>query len=138
MGRHLILYDGVCGLCNRMNQFVLAHDHAGGFDFAAQQSDTGRRLLVQAGADPDALTTLFVIADYRGAAPALLSRSRAVFFIAKHLGGIWRLAGLFSILPDGVVDRGYDFVARRRYRWFGQHDTCPLPTPDTRRRFIDV
>ena len=97
-----------------------------------------RTCLAPSGTDPDALTTLFVIADYRGAMPTLLSRARAVLFVARQLGGIWRLTSLFSILPDGVLDRAYDFVARRRYRWFGQYDACPVPTPETRRRFIDV
>ena len=138
MGRHLILYDGVCGLCNRLNQFVLARDARRVFDFAAQQSTTGREYLLRFGADPAALTTLFVITDYRTAAPQLLSRARAVLFILEQVGRPWSWLRLFSMLPDGVLNLGYELVARNRYRVFGQHDSCPLPTPDTRARFIDV
>lgn len=138
VGRHLILYDGVCGLCNRLNQFVLARDPAGRFDFAAQQSAAGRRYLQQHGADPDTLSTLFVIDDYRGARPRLLSRARAALFVAGEIGAPWSALRVFSILPDGVLNVGYDLVARHRYRLFGRHDRCPLPAPGTRERFIDV
>ena len=138
VGRHLILYDGVCGLCNRTNQFVLTRDRQGVFDFAAQQSVTGQEHLQRIGADPAALTTLYVIAGYRTAAPQLLSRARAVLFILGHVGRPWSWLQLFRILPDSVLNSGYDLVARNRYRLFGQHDGCPLPTPETRARFIDV
>jgi predicted DCC family thiol-disulfide oxidoreductase YuxK len=121
-----------------MNQFVLAHDAQRGFDFAAQQSATGRDYLLRFGANPAALTTLFVIADYRAAAPQLLSRARAVLFILGQIGPPWSWLRLFSILPDGVLNGGYELVARNRYRLFGQHDSCPLPSPETRARFIDV
>ena len=138
VGRHLILYDGVCGLCNRLNQFVLARDRQGVFDFAAQQSVTGHGHLQRFGADPAALTTLYVIADYRTAAPQLLGRARAVLFILGQVGRPWSWLRLFWIVPDGVLNSGYDLVARNRYRLFGQYDSCPMPTPETRARFIDV
>ena len=138
MGRHLILYDGVCGLCNRMNQFVLARDPQGIFAFAAQQSETGREYLRRFGADPAALTTLHLIADYRTATPQFLGRARAVLFIVGQLGRPWSWLRLFRMLPDSVSNSGYDLVARNRYDLFGQYDSCPLPTPETRARFIDV
>ena len=137
-GEHLLLYDGVCGLCNRVNRFVLRRDRAGTFDFAALQSRTAREVLAPFGVDPGQLRTFYVIAGYRGADPILLERSRAALFVLRTLGGPWKALTLLGVLPRTLLDAAYDAVARRRYRLFGRFDVCPLPAPEHRRRFLDV
>jgi predicted DCC family thiol-disulfide oxidoreductase YuxK len=137
-GQHLFLYDGVCGLCNRVNQFVLGRDAGARFDFASLQSPTGRAILTKLGRNPDALDTFYVVKDYRTAAPELLSKARGGLFVLETIGGIWRAAAAARILPAPLLDFLYDLVARYRYRLFGRFDSCPLPTPENRRRFIDV
>ncbi|MBI2543900.1 MAG: DUF393 domain-containing protein [Candidatus Rokubacteria bacterium] len=119
-GRHVILYDGVCGLCNGLIRFVLARDARGAFRFASLQ------------------ITLYLIAHYATERQAIHTRSRAVLLILRELGGPWRAAGILGRLPAFVLDRAYDLVARTRYRIFGRYDACPLPRPEWRDRFIDV
>jgi predicted DCC family thiol-disulfide oxidoreductase YuxK len=137
-GEHVILYDGVCGLCNRVNQFVLSHDSGSVFDFASLQSETGRSFVKRFGREPDALDTFYVVTNYRSGSPALLSRAEAALFIMKTIGAPWSWLGAFGILPKTVLNWSYDIVARNRYRVFGRYDSCPLPGPDQRRRFIDI
>jgi predicted DCC family thiol-disulfide oxidoreductase YuxK len=136
-GRHLMLYDGVCGLCNRVNRFVLRHDRNGRFDFAPLQSPTGQRFLRQLGKDPEALDTFYVVADYRSGG-TVLSRARAALFVLDSLGAPWRAAAVVRILPARLLDGLYTLVARHRYRVFGRFDACPLPRPEDRARFIDT
>lgn len=137
-GRHLILYDGVCGLCNRMNTFVLARDPAGIFHFAPLQSELSRSLLFRFGRNPDVLDTFFVVADYRSRNPRLLLKAHAALFIARQIGGVWKLATILKVLPDVLLDSGYDLIARNRYRIFGRYDACLLPKPEHRTRFIGL
>ncbi len=135
---HLILYDGLCGLCSRLNRFVLARDSAGAFCFASLQSTYGRSLLVTFGRDPDVLETFYVVANCWTESPTLLTKSRAALFVANVLGRPWRWAGLFGVLPTPLLDWLYDRVARNRYRLFGRHDICPLPSPGHAGRFIEI
>jgi predicted DCC family thiol-disulfide oxidoreductase YuxK len=136
-GRHLLLYDGVCGLCDRLVQFVLAHDPGGVFDFAPLQSATGRAAVAREGGDPDALTSFYVVRDYRTAQARSLVKARAALFVARALGFPWNAAALAGVLPTTVLDWGYDVVARSRYRVFGRFDQCVLPRPEQRKRFVD-
>ena len=137
-GRHLLLYDGVCGLCNRVTRFVLRRDPAGLFDFASLQSETGRAFLLRSGRHPGDLDTVFVVADYRLDSRRVLSKSGASLFIADSVGGPWRIFAVLRVLPAAVRDFFYDLIARSRYRIFGRYDTCPIPAPEHRKRFIDV
>ena len=135
----LILYDGVCGLCNRGVRFVLKRDRNGLFRFAPLQSSASRKILSQYGVEPDALDTFYVVVDLGKASERLLSRSAAALHIAARLGGAWKLAAAaLRILPSGMRDRLYDLVARHRYRFFGKYQTCPLPEARYRERFIDA
>jgi predicted DCC family thiol-disulfide oxidoreductase YuxK len=137
-GRHLLLYDGVCGLCDHLVQFVLAHDARHTFDFAPLQSGTGRAAVAREGGDPDALTSFYVVRDYQTAHPRSLVKARAALVVARELGWPWRVASLCGVLPTALLDVGYDLVARYRYRVFGRFEQCMLPRPDQRGRFIDV
>lgn len=138
MARHLVLFDGVCGLCNRGVRFVLPRDRAPVFDFASLQSATGRSWLTRFGRDPDALDTFVVITDYHGDTPGIRVRSDAALFVTGALGQPWRTMAVFRLVPRAIRDFAYDLIARRRYRLFGRYDTCPLPAPDERQRFIDL
>jgi predicted DCC family thiol-disulfide oxidoreductase YuxK len=137
-GQSLVLYDGVCGLCNRANQFILARDPRGVFDFASLQSQVGRATLVRFHRNPDDMNTFFVVVDYRGGAPVLLAKARAALFVMKALGAPWRWLAVVGVLPDAILDRGYDLLARNRYRLFGRYESCVMPTAEYKRRFIDV
>jgi predicted DCC family thiol-disulfide oxidoreductase YuxK len=137
-GRHLVLYDGVCGFCNRMNQFVLARDARGVFDFASLQSATGHRIVERFGRNAADLDTFYVVENYRSAAPSLLSKSSAALFVLSAIGGAWRWLAVAGVLPAALRNAAYDFVARRRYRLFGRSETCILPAPEHRARFIDL
>jgi predicted DCC family thiol-disulfide oxidoreductase YuxK len=136
-GDHLVLYDGVCGLCNRLTQFILAHDRRRIFDFASLQSEVGRAQVARFGGDPDNLTSFYVVSDYRQAAARLRARSRAALFVAGALGWPWNAAGMLGVLPTAVLDPLYNLVARHRYQVFGQMDQCTIPKPEYRSRFID-
>lgn len=131
--RPLILYDGVCGLCNRLVQFVLKHDREQIFRFAALQGSTAEAILRRFGENPQALDTMYVVTGER-----LLARSDAAMLIAQQLGGAWRaLAAMFRVLPKGIREWTYNQVARRRYRLFGRYETCPLPDARVRERFLE-
>jgi predicted DCC family thiol-disulfide oxidoreductase YuxK len=136
-GRHLILYDGICGLCNRLNTFVLSRDPQGLFHFAPLQGDLGHATLRRFGRDPRVLDTFYVIANYDSSTPHLLSKAKAALFVATHLKGVVRLAGIVRILPEVVLNAVYDLIARYRYRIFGRYDVCPIPKPEHKGRFID-
>ena len=136
-GRTLLLYDGVCGLCNHLVQFLMRRDRRDRLRFAALQSPLGRSLVQAAGGDPDVLDTLYVIVGGPHG-PRARVRSRAVLSAVAALGGIYRPMSWLRIVPAFVLDPLYRLVARIRYRVFGRHDTCVLPTPEERARFLDV
>ena len=133
-----MFYDGYCGLCDRFVRFLLARDTKGRLRFAPLQGALARRELVPAGHDTADLDTVLVIAGYREPGQRVLARSRAVLYAISQLGGPWAaLAAAGSVVPVFVADWFYSAVARRRYRLFGRFDTCPLPRPEWRNRFID-
>ncbi len=137
-GEHLILYDGVCGLCNRLNQFVLLRDTRAVFAFASLQSPTARSVLQQLGGNAEGLNTVYVVVNYRSKSPALLSKAGAASFVLRTLGIRGPLSWAFRVLPDGLLKLGYDLIARNRYRVFGQSETCIMPSAEFRKRFIDL
>jgi len=137
-GQHLILYDGVCGLCNAAVQFLLPRDRRHMFDYASLQSQTGRMWLTRFGKQSAALDTIVVITDYLGSTPALRSKADAALFVANLLGQPWRSFALLRVFPNALLNIGYDLIARNRYRLFGRYDACLLPRAEERDRFIDV
>jgi predicted DCC family thiol-disulfide oxidoreductase YuxK len=138
-GEHLLLYDGVCALCNGTVRFVLERerDPRGIFDFAALQGRTGQALLRRFGRSVSDLDTVYVVAGYRSPAPVMLDRSTAAIFVLMQLRRPWRWLAAAHVLPTAVRDWLYNLVARNRYGWFGRFDTCMLPPPDVARRFLD-
>ena len=134
----IVFYDGVCGLCNRLNQFLLRRDREARIRFAALQSPIARQLLAAHGLDPSDLDTVYVMADWTAGSERVLARSRAVLHALGQLGGAWRaLARIGTLVPRPLADLVYRGVARSRYRIFGQFDRCQIPPPEWRERFLD-
>ena len=127
----VILFDGVCNLCEGFVQFVIRHDPEATFRFAPLQSEPGERLLEQCGWETSALEGVVLVTD-RGC----YRKSDAVIRTAMRLGWPYRLLGPTRVLPRVLRDVVYDVVADRRYGWFGQKDQCMMPTPDIRSRFL--
>jgi len=139
MAEPIILYDGVCGLCNRLVQFLLKHDKQGRLRFASLQSDFAAKVLQRHGIDPKDLDTLHVIENYEQPGERVLQRSDAVLRASRELGGFWSASAAgATVIPRVLRDMVYRFVARNRYRVFGKYDTCMLPEPNQRSRFLDV
>jgi predicted DCC family thiol-disulfide oxidoreductase YuxK len=134
--RHLVFYDGVCGLCNRLVRWLLRADRDELLGFASLQGATARQRLGEHGVIV-AEDTLYVLAGCDSPQPRLLSRSAAVLFLLEATGRR-RTAGILSVLPVAVLDWGYDRVAATRYHLFGRYATCPLPSAEHRRRFLDM
>ena len=128
----LILFDGVCNLCAWAVRFIIERDPCGVFRFAALQSETGRRHLEAHGLPTDSLGTFVLIED--GAA---FTESTAALRVARRLSFPWPLCYAAIVLPRFVRDPLYRFIARNRYRWFGKQDSCLMPTPELRARFVD-
>lgn len=131
----LILYDGVCKLCHAAVRFVLARDRHARFRFAALDSPAARARLADAGARGlETLPDSVVLIDGAG----VHVRSTAALRIARALGFPWSLACLAIVVPRPLRDALYDAIARRRYRWFGREDACPMPPPGVADRFLDA
>ena len=129
--RAVIVFDGVCVLCSRSVQFVLKHDKQRRFRFATMQSKSGALLMRTHGLDPADPASMLL---FEGG--TAWTDSEAVLRIAAGFGGAWRLTAAARIVPKGLRDTMYRFIARRRYRWFGKRDTCLLPSVETADRFL--
>jgi predicted DCC family thiol-disulfide oxidoreductase YuxK len=135
----IILYDGVCGLCNRLVQFLIKRDKRGVLQFASLQSDFAAKILGRHGIDPTALDTFHLVVNYEQPEERVLSRGDAVLRAGRELGGFWKtLAAVAQIIPRPLRDLIYRFIARYRYQVFGKYETCMLPKPDQRSRFLDL
>ena len=134
--RPVILFDGVCNLCNSAVRWVIERDKEGRFDFASLQSDAARQELVKVmdANEIDALPDSIVLLDAHG----VHIRSAAALRIVRELGYPFALLRLGIVLPRPIRDLIYDLIARNRYRWFGRRDTCMTPTPDIAARFLDA
>lgn len=127
-----ILFDGVCNLCNGSVQFILRRDPQARFRFASLQSEAGRRLVTEQGLDPEVLNSVILIEDGR-----VYRESTAALRIARHMSGAWKLLRVLVLIPRPIRDAVYRLIARNRYRWFGKSETCWLPTPELRARFLN-
>jgi predicted DCC family thiol-disulfide oxidoreductase YuxK len=135
----IILYDGVCGFCNGMVQFLLKHDKDGRLRFAALQSDFAEKVLRRHGFDAKDLDTVHVVENYEQPGERVLQRSDAILRAGRELGGFWSASSSVArVVPRVLRDLVYRFVATNRYRVFGKYDSCMLPDPNERSRFLDV
>ena len=128
---HLMLFDGVCHLCNASVRFILRHDRAGRIRFASIQSPLGHSLCACYGLDPEAPAAVLFLTP----AGAFMAGD-AVLEIARALGGWWKIALVLKAVPHGQRDALYHFVARHRYRWFGREESCMLPTTNLLERTV--
>lgn len=135
-GHAVILYDGVCGLCNGLVQFILPKDRQHFFYFASLQSEYARDILQKHGKNPDDLNTVYVVADRLTERERLLSKSSAALYVTQRLGFPFNLTFALRIIPPIILNMGYDVVASNRYKWFGKHDMCMAPLETDRQRFL--
>ena len=129
----VVLFDGVCNLCNRSVAFIIRHDPKSRFRLAALQSDVGRELLALHGLNADEVNTVVLIAGDR-----VYTKSEAAVRIARRLSGWARLWWWAGLVPRPLRDAVYDWVSRNRFRWFGRRDACMAPAPGVRERFLDA
>lgn len=127
----LLLFDGVCNLCNVAVTFVIERDPNAHVRFASLQSETGQAILNQLGRPLEQFDSFVLWEDGR-----FHEKSTAALRVARHLSGGWPLLYGFMIVPKGIRDAVYSLVARHRYRWFGKRDACMLPTPALKMRFL--
>ena len=128
----VVLFDGVCNLCNGSVQFIIARDPSAHFRFAPLASAAARTLIEEA-ADGEPLPDSIVLIEGR----RMYTRSAAALRIARRLRFPWPLLYGWIIMPRSWRDTIYDLIARNRYRWFGKATECRLPTPQLRARFLD-
>jgi len=133
INQRIILFDGICNLCNGAVNFIIDHDPKGKFKFAALQSEFGQQQLAELGYDQKDLDSLVLLFDNQ-----VFKKSTAALKIANELNGLYPLFYLFIILPPFIRDAAYDLIARNRYKWFGKRDSCRMPTPELESRFVEA
>lgn len=126
----IILFDGECNFCDKSVQFIIKRDPKGYFKFASLQSDIGIKLLEKYNASPD--LDSFVLIDGNNC----FFKSSAALRVCKNLKGFWKLPYLLLIVPKPIRDIFYGIIAKNRYKWFGTKDSCMLPSPEERKRFL--
>ncbi|MBO0960224.1 thiol-disulfide oxidoreductase DCC family protein [Neobacillus sp. MM2021_6] len=127
----IILFDGVCNLCDRSVQFIIKRDPQGKFKFAALQSEIGQELLKKHGFKSN-ISSFVLIENGK-----VYVKSGAAIRVSKQLYGIWKMSTIFLVIPPFIRDKLYDVIAKNRYKWFGKKDSCLLPSPKWKNRFLD-
>jgi predicted DCC family thiol-disulfide oxidoreductase YuxK len=128
----VVIFDGVCNLCAHTVNFILSHESEPALKFVPFQSPAGARMMREHGFDPEDVKTFVLVSGGRA-----YVKSDAAIRIARYFRGAWKMLAGIRIVPRPVRDWGYDIVARNRYRWFGRTDSCMVPTPELRARFIE-
>ncbi|MEO9513727.1 MAG: thiol-disulfide oxidoreductase DCC family protein [Flavobacteriaceae bacterium] len=131
--KKIILFDGVCNLCNGAVQFIIKRDTKDMFRYAALQSDMGRQLTVERAIDTSKVDSIILIEP----GVAYFTKSDAALEIGKSFGGLWKVLSVFSWIPKSIGDAIYDLIARNRYKWFGKKDQCMIPTPELKAKFLE-
>ena len=129
--RPILIFDGVCELCNASVDFIMKREKRPDLLFTANQNRAGNALLKKFGEDPDSVSTVFLVKDGK-----LYQRSTAALKLARMLRFPWNLAYGFIIVPRFLRDPIYKLIANNRYRWFGKKETCRIPTPEEIARFL--
>ena len=132
MTKKIILFDGVCNLCNGAITFIIKRDKNDVFRYAPLQSEVGKNLAAKHKIDLDKVDSIILVTDQ-----SAVAKSTAALRIAKQLSGGWPLLAVFFILPTFLRNAVYDFIARNRYKWFGKKDACMIPTPELKSKFLD-
>lgn len=129
----ILLFDGVCNLCNRLVNFVIKRDKKGKFKFAALQSESGQALLEKLGLSTHDFDTFVLLRSD----DKFFVKSKAGLTVLKELGGGWRLLYVFIVIPTPIRDFVYNRIARTRYQVFGKRDSCMIPGPEVEKRFLN-
>lgn len=132
-GKKIILFDGVCNLCNSSVIKVIKHDKRNVFLFTALQSETGQKILSELNIDSKKMDSIILYSPNE----AFYKKSSAALRIMNEFGGLWKLTQIFRIFPAAFNNLFYDLIARNRYKWFGKKDSCMIPTPDLKAKFLD-
>lgn len=127
----VILFDGICNFCNKSVRFIIKRDPDGYFQFASLQGEVGQSLLKKHHM-PQYFDSFVLIENDR-----VYLKSDAVLRICRHLKGAWKWMSMFFIVPKPIRNAVYSFIANNRYKWYGKRDSCMIPTPDIRERFLD-
>lgn len=128
-GKSVILFDGVCNLCQRVVQEIIKRDRQDQFRFASLQSEFGKNIISQYDVVED---SILLLKDDK-----VLSKSNAALEISKQLSGLYPLLSVFKIVPKNIRDKAYDYIAKHRYGWFGKSENCWLPSKSLSKKFID-
>lgn len=131
--KKIILFDGVCNLCDASIQYIIKHDNADVFRFVALQSELGQKVLKHIGINPIHIDSIVLYEP----GIAYYYKSTAALQIAKGLKGIFTVATVFQILPTGFRDLIYEYVAKNRYQWYGKKKSCLVPTPALKSKFLE-
>jgi predicted DCC family thiol-disulfide oxidoreductase YuxK len=131
-GQSVILFDGVCNLCNGFVQFLIERDPKRRYRYASLQSETGQALMRSAGLPADEINTVVLMEEGKA-----YTHSDVALRVARHMVGLWPLATVLYIVPKFLRDAIYNWVARNRYRWFGKKEACMVPTPELKSLFLD-
>ena len=131
--KKIILFDGVCNLCNSAVQFVIKHDKKDTFRFVALQSVLGQEILAYIGIDAENIDSIVLYEP----GIAYYYKSDAALQIARNLDGIFSFGTIFKIIPTGIRNYLYDYIARNRYQWYGKKESCMIPTPELKIKFLE-
>lgn len=129
----ILLFDGVCNLCDNTVQFVIKKNASQTVHFAALQSDFGKEQIKKAGLPTNELKSLIFIEKKQ-----IYTRSTGALKLARHLDGLWKFAYVFIVVPKPIRDFVYNWIAKNRYKWFGEKDACMIPSKEVRERFVDM
>lgn len=130
--KKIILFDGVCNLCNSAVQFIIKNDRKDVFRFVALQSDLGQEILAYIGIDPNTIDSIVLYEP----GVAYYYKSSAALEIAKSLDGFFSLGIILKIIPTGIRNHLYDYIALNRYKWYGKKESCMIPTPELKAKFL--
>ena len=131
LNKQIILFDGVCNFCNSSINFIIDHDLEKRFIFAPLQSEIGQEILRKFNKNTEDFDSVFLLKNN-----TLYQKSEAALEITKHLSGFWKYLAVFNIFPTSFLNFFYDIIAKNRYRFFGKADSCRIPTPELRERFL--
>lgn len=132
MDKPIILFDGVCNLCDSAVQFIIRRDKKNTFLFASLQSEMGQRILAQYNFPGDELNSFILVENNKA-----YTRSTGALKVVKKLKGLWPLLYGFMIVPKFIRNWVYNWVGRNRYKWFGKKEECMIPTPELKARFLN-
>lgn len=131
--KKIILFDGVCNLCNSAVQFVIKHDKKDTFRFVALQSELGQEILAYIGIDAKNIDSIVLYEP----GIAYYYKSDAALQIARSLDGLFSFVTVFKIIPTGIRNYLYDYIARNRYGWYGKKESCMIPSPELKIKFLE-